>query len=153
MDWLCYTCSVRVSELRREAKRNRMIRPTMKLTSISSEHSVISKIDDKHHIISPSSGNTNIRLTTQETPRTSLSKVSNPTKTPKSVRFVTLGHDEHFYECAVTSETADHDNMSSSFNRLKDGVSRRWKRVGRCLRCMGRKVERPVISVLMRLGY
>jgi len=146
MDWICYACSVRVSELRREAKRSQMTRPTAKGTSISSEHSVIiSNNDNANHITPPSSGTTT-RRTTQETIRTSFSKVSNPTKAPKSVRFVTLGH----ADCAPP-ETAD--EKMSSFSRLKHGVRRRWKRVGRCLRCVGRKMERPVISVLMRLGY
>ena len=148
MDWICYACSVRVSQLQREAKRNRMIRsPTRKLTSISPEHPVINTKDkDLSSTFSPNTS----RRTTQETTRTSFPKSSNTAKTPKSVRFVTLGHDERFYDC-VPPETME--ERMSSFHKLKDGVRRRWKRLGRCLRSMRRKMERPVISALMRLGY
>jgi hypothetical protein len=146
MDWICYACSVRVSELQFEAKRDRMkATKSTRLTSISPECSVIGEgTDDLCHVSTGTS-----RRTTQETIRTSFSKASNPSKTPKSVRFVTLGHDERFYECVPPVAV----EVMSSFHKLKDSVRRRWKRVGRCLRVAGRRIERPVISVLMRLGY
>ena len=140
MDWICYACSIRVSELQFEAKRDPI--SATKLTRLTSERSVIG--EDKTNLSHISAG-TSGRI--QETTRTSFSKASKPSKTPKSVRFVTLGHDEHFYEC--TPPVA----VISSFEKWKDSVRRRWKRMGRCIKVAGRRIERPVISVLMRLGY
>jgi hypothetical protein len=145
MDWICYACSIRVSELQFEAKRDPIIATKLTtLTSISPERSVIG--EDKTDLSYISAGGSG-RI--QETTRTSFSKATKPSKTPKSVRFVTLGHDEHFYECTPPVAV----DLMSSFEKWKDSLRRRWKRVGRCIQAAGRRIERPVISVLMRLGY
>jgi hypothetical protein len=134
MDWVCYACSVRVVELEREQKElHLMLEPS--LTSKSSGSSVISN------------SSTN-RRTTRETSRTEISNLTS--KSAKSTKTVRFGGNDIF-EDARSIDTME--EKAPLFSRWKAGARMEFKRMGRRLKYAGRRIERPVITVLMKLGY
>jgi hypothetical protein len=134
MDWICYACSVRVAELEREQKELHLTLQTS-LTPKSSGSSVISQSSTD-------------RRTTRETSRTEITNLTSKSgKTMKTVRF---GVNDVFQDADSVKTIEEKVPL---FNRWKAGARMQFKRVGRCLKYAGRRIERPVITVLMRLGY
>jgi len=132
IDWLCFACAMRVSELEREQA---LLKTRSESVSSTSSTSSIVKSSQR---------------TTEETDRTEITgimEVSKVTKTSKSVRF---GADEVFKHPDICQET---ETMDTTPDTWKVSVSRKFKLVARYIRSAGRKLERPLITLLMRIGF
>lgn len=132
IDWLCFACAMRVSELEREQARLKT-----RSESVSSTSSTSSIVKSS-------------RRTTEETDRTEITgimEVSKVTKTHKSVRF---GDDEVFTHPDIGEETETVDTTPDTW---KVSVSKKFKLFARYIRSAGRKLERPLITLLMRIGF
>lgn len=99
------------------------------------------KFDTPSTSMSSSSSFMKSRRTTEETDRTEVSKVI------KSVRF---GADEVFKFAEIAERPESVDIKPETW---KTSVTRKFRFVARCIRNAGRKIERPLITFLMKIGF
>jgi hypothetical protein len=86
-----------------------------------------------------------------ETDRTEITIDTTTTKTVKTVRFGT----DKIYDISEVEEEEEQSviDTKSPLEQFKAHVRRSIRRLAHGLKVAGRKCERPVIMILMRIGY